>query len=446
MERRSFFKGLAGSVVVAGSVSGLMSACTETVSGKSNDSHPKVYPLSTKEDLIKLRDEFKSNLFNEFLPFMDKYIIDNKYGGFMCDTDRDGTHIDTNKRAWYQGRGVWVYSYLYNHFDANPRYLEVADKTVEFIDKTWPKKGKLWTPWFTREGKPIGGEDDELYSDLHIAEGFTQYSTIKGREAYWDKAKDILMKCIDVYENRPGYGVNAHFYQVQIDEKKRYDGVPQPRIIGHWMDFLWLTTEMLKVREDKELEKWAAQCVDAVMNYHYNPEYDLINEYLNHDYTRIEGAQGEEVTGHVPETLWMVLNEAERINDMELYRKASKYIKRHIEVLWDDVYGGAFQGLMNVDANEFDLTKALWVQNEIMIGTMKVVETLDEDWAKEWFWKTHEWVEVKTPLKQYGFPLWMIYGDRKMTFERHYGRIGNYHLPRQWMLNIESLNRMIEKA
>ena len=446
MERRNFFKGLAGSVLAVSTLNGLVSACTQEVNGKTQNDGEEKKPLSDKDDLIKLRDEFTNDLFNEFLPFMDKYIIDNKYGGFMCDTDRDGTHLDTNKRTWYQGRGVWVYSYLYNHFDPNPRYLEVADKTVEFINKTQPAPGKLWTPWFTREGKPIGGEDTELYSDLHVAEGFTQYSKIPGREEYWDKARKILMKCIDVYENRPGYGVDAHFYQVQINEKKRYEGVPQPRIVGHWMDFLWLTTEMLKIREDEKLEQWAAQCVNAVMNYHYNPEYDLINEYLNHDYTRINGPQGEEVTGHDTEVLWMIMNEAERINDKELFKKAAKRLKRHIEVFWDDVYGGAFQGLMNVDENDFDMTKALWVQNEIMIGTMMVTEKLDEQWAKDWFWRTHVWVEEKANLKQYGFPLWMIYGDRKMTFERHYGRIGNYHLPRQWMLNIESLNRMIEKS
>ena len=43
---------------------------------------------------------------------MEKYVIDHVYGGFMCNTDRDGTNITQDKNTWYEGRGIWVYSFL----------------------------------------------------------------------------------------------------------------------------------------------------------------------------------------------------------------------------------------------------------------------------------------------------------------------------------------------
>ena len=43
--------------------------------------------------LKKLRDEYHRYLFDDFLPFMDNYVIDHTYGGFMCNTDRTGTNI-----------------------------------------------------------------------------------------------------------------------------------------------------------------------------------------------------------------------------------------------------------------------------------------------------------------------------------------------------------------
>lgn len=74
--------------------------------------HIKIAGFSADE-LLK---QYQENLFNDFLPFMDEYIIDHQYGGFKCNTDRSGNNITNNKRTWFDGRGVWVYSYLYNNF------------------------------------------------------------------------------------------------------------------------------------------------------------------------------------------------------------------------------------------------------------------------------------------------------------------------------------------
>ena len=449
MERRNFFKGLAGTVITASSASAILQACTTPVKDQSDKNTTADYDKDYQDTLAgytlpELRDKYRSDLFDEFLPFMDKHIIDHKLGGFMCDADRDGTLLDTNKRIWYQGRGVWVYSFLYNNIDNDPKYLEVARKTVEWLDKTTPPKGRLWNPWYTRDGKPIGKEETEIYSDLHVAQGYTQYAVASGDMSYWDKAKDIWRKCVDVYNNRPGYGIDAHFYQVQINEKKRYDGVTNPRIVGHWMDFLTLVTQMLEVKPDDELEAFAHLDVNSVLNKHYNPDFGLITEYLNKDYSRIKGAQGREVTGHTLETLWMILYEAVRRRDKALFDKAAGYLQHHIEVLYDYVYEGSYQGLMDVDTMEFDMTKALWVQDEILVGCMYAYEHLGIQWAKDWYERVYKFVQEKASLKKYGLPLWNIYADRKMTFVPHYNRIGNYHHPRELMLNLLSIERMIK--
>jgi mannose/cellobiose epimerase-like protein (N-acyl-D-glucosamine 2-epimerase family) len=448
MQRRNFFKNIAGTAISVTAVGSLLESCTPsenknniiaTGSGHISDDIAGV-------NLEKLRDQYKKDLFEEFLPFMNEHIIDHELGGFMCDAEKDGTLVDTNKRIWYQGRGVWVYSYLYNNIEKKPEYLEIAKKTVEWLEKTTPPKGKLWNPWYTKEGKPLGEEETEIYSDLHVAQGYTQYAKASGDMSYWDKAKDIWRKCVDIYDNRPGYGIDAHFYQVQIDEKKRYEGVENPRIMGHWMDFLTLVTQMLEIKADDELEKFAALDVDSVLNKHYNPEYRLLTEYLNKDYSRIEGAQGREVTGHTLETLWMVLYESVRKKDKATFDKAAEYLRRHIELMYDYVYDGSFQGLMDVDTMEFDMTKALWVQDEIMVGCMYVYEHTGALWAKEWYERIYKFVQEKAKLDKYGLKLWNIYADRKMTFEKHSKRIGNYHHPRELMLNLQSIERIISNG
>ena len=47
------------------------------------------------------------------------------------------------------------------------------------------------------------------------------------------------------------------------------------RVLGHWMIMFRLATQMLDKKPDPEIESSAGRCVDAIMNYHYNPEFDL---------------------------------------------------------------------------------------------------------------------------------------------------------------------------
>jgi hypothetical protein len=111
--------------------------------------------------LAQLRDQYRRDLFDDFLPFMERYVIDHRYGGFLCNTDRDGTNLSKQKTAWQEGRGIWVYSFLYNNLAREPGYLEVARKSVEFIlqskpadpDGLWPKTGSCSTP----RGRASGG-------------------------------------------------------------------------------------------------------------------------------------------------------------------------------------------------------------------------------------------------------------------------------------------------
>jgi hypothetical protein len=55
--------------------------------------------------------------------------------------------------------------------------------------------------------------------------------------------------------------------------------------------------------------------------------------------------------------------------------------------------------------------------------------------ANEKFWQ-----------KDRGYPAGhMLYADRRMTFQPHVACHDNYHSPRQLMLNILALDRMIEE-
>src|SRR5689334_7880714 len=70
------------------------------------------------------RELYHRDLFTGWLPFVEKYVIDPEYGGFLCNTDYNGSRVNTDKVPLFEGRGIWVYSYLYSHFGKNPQHLE----------------------------------------------------------------------------------------------------------------------------------------------------------------------------------------------------------------------------------------------------------------------------------------------------------------------------------
>ena len=103
---------------------------------KSAPEHPvsAVLPDSLAGmSLAGLRDDYRRRLFEEYLPFWHKGAYDSELGGFICHLNDDGSPVDNEKNLWFQGRAVWVYSYLYNNFGGELRYLIIAEKTRDFM-------------------------------------------------------------------------------------------------------------------------------------------------------------------------------------------------------------------------------------------------------------------------------------------------------------------------
>lgn len=395
--------------------------------------------------LVELHEKYHHDLFGDFLPFMDKYVIDHEYGGFMCDTDQYGVHVDQKKSSWFEGRGIWVYAFLYNNLAREEKYLDVARHSVEFILKAKPTGDQLWPKGLTREGQPLTLADGEIYGDLFIAEGLAEFSKATNDRAYWDIARQLLFKCIKLYD-RPDYRNTIGQTYLGPDARP----FPGARIQGVWMVLIRLVTQMLEMRADAEVEKVAARCVDAIVNHHHNPEFRLINELLNHDLSRPQNEYAQLVyTGHCIENLWMLLYEAARQRDRKLFDTLAVWFKRHVEVAWDDVYGGVFRNLQNVDKNIWLVDKVLWAQEEVLIGSMFIIERTGAQWAKEMFDRMYTYVQSMYPLHRYGSPLWMYAADRKATYEaftRMTKRVENFHHPRHLMLNLLSLERMIKRG
>ncbi|MCX6561755.1 MAG: AGE family epimerase/isomerase [Candidatus Aminicenantes bacterium] len=392
--------------------------------------------------LRQIKRQYEYDIYEDFLPFMDKFVVDHELGSFMCTVDRDGTRLSTDKSAWFTGRGIWVYSFLYNNLTHDPKHLEVARQAVDFILKSKPKGDALWPSAFTREGEPKGLPDARTYSDIFIASGLAEYAAASGEPRFRDMAIEILLKCQRVYDWPDFCPEIVNDYKIPGAPL-----VPGARVQGVWFTTLSLATTLLSHHPDAQVEAIADRCLDAVMNRHFNPEYGLNNEILEHDLSRPRNDLARFVyTGHCIETLWMVMDEAVRRKDRALFERAAARLRRAIEVAWDDVYGGVFRSLNDAEANVWFTDKVLWAQEEVLIGTLMIAEHAGSAWAREWFVKMYNYIHDKWPLAKHGYPLWDNGTDRKVTFVPHSNRIENFHHPRHLMLNLLASTRLLDRG
>ena len=141
--------------------------------------------------------------------------------------------------------------------------------------------------------------------------------------------------------------------------------------------------------------------------------------------------------------MWMILYYSILNKNDTLFNLATKRFKRHLEVAWDSMYGGYFRA-MSVNST-YTLDKVLWLQEEVLVGLMILIEHTNLTWPLQWFIKTYEYVTTNYPLKKYGYSLWKIGGDRKVTFNPVSVRKENYHHPRHLIHNILSIQRILSK-
>jgi len=430
MKRRAFLTAAAGSALGATGLGGSRRPAPRASAGTDGEGEcPGGFPL------LRLRDRYRSE-FEEFLEFFDRHVVDRRYGGFLCSTNHDGTHIHTNKTAWTEGRGIWCYSFMYNHGLAREqKRLDCAARSVDFILKHRPAGKGFWPATYARDGTVID-RNGGLPGDCYIAEGLAEFSRATGDRKFEDIARETLCNALTEYD-RPGFTDSASPY-------------PGARNQWYWMLFMWFGTNWLKRKPDAELEKVVDRCVDALMNHHHNPDFDLWNMVINHDLSRPSGKNIAHARvgacGHATEATWMILYEAVRRGDKKLFDEAARAFKRHVDVSRDDVYGGVFNDLEDVDENRWGLAKIFWAQAFVLIGSLQVVEHAGLEWARDMFSRQFEYVETMCRLERWGFPLMIDGADRRISVLPKASRKDIYHHPRYLMLCLEALERMVKRG
>lgn len=436
MNRRKFIGasalgGFAAATRTTGTTTPTMSPTSFSIAGTTLDEHTA---------------EVRRQLFDEYLPFWEKHAFDPTNGGIMCYLNDDGTVADDRRDVWYQGRGVWVYGYLYEHLDANPHWLERARGMRDFLVNYMLREDGSWWDTVDAAGQPTEGADvyraGNIYGALFAALGLVQYAKITRSERDLQLAKQSIRLAVERYEEPDYAGVKVA-------------GVSESglRAQGHSFMLVWVGAQLLELDDDNWFEALVQANLDLLAYKFWNPEFGISNESLRHDYSRIPGWEDHMFPGHSIETQWMASAAARQLGDDRLANLFRDRMRRFTEMSWDYVFDGLGDTSYRVHATgnepqgpECEI-KSMWSHTELVVGALQSYLETGEAWALEWYNRGWEYLQ-RCMTTDHG--VWRQAVDRRGVNKFRPGmpttRMGNFHQPRALMMNLRRLEELAKRT
>jgi N-acylglucosamine 2-epimerase len=170
---------------------------------------------------------------------------------------------------------------------------------------------------------------------------------------------------------------------------------------------------------------------------------------VQQDGSLIDTPQGRSIVpGHAIESMWFMIHIFRRQGDEARLQQAIETIHWHLEVGWDDEYGGLVHALDADGATpwwRFADSKLWWPQTEALYALLLAYELAGEAWCLEWFEQVHNYAFSRYPVPEFG--------EWTQKLNRHGQKITEtvalpvkdpFHLPRALIYCIEVLERLAE--
>ena len=383
-------------------------------------------------DIARIIERYENELVNSVIPFWQNNCIDKEYGGYFTMLDRDGSIYDTMKYMWMQWRIVYMFATLYDTTYRKDEWLDIAVKGFDFLTKHGKNKENAYYFALNRQGEPAMAPFS-IFSDCFAAMGAAALFKATGEERYKVEADFAMKMYISRLDNPKGKW------------EKSLAGRGNRLALGNYMILANLGNVMADCLETDEYDIDTSNAVDTVMNKFWNPELNVLFENINLDGSfDLDSCEGRFVNpGHGLESMWFILQYAEKNGRTDLIERACDYIYGLYEFGLDREYGGIYYFMDALGKPHIELQadmKLWWVHNEALIAALYAWRLSGDDKFKNMFEKLDAWTwkhfvdleygEWFGYLNRRGEPSHMLKGGKWKTF---------FHLPRFLLTCTEQL-------
>ena len=418
-----------------------------------------------KNDVVKLRNEAKSHLVNELLPFWITRMIDETNGGFITHFDKDGKDSGEDEKSLIaQTRSVYTFSSASRAGYGKGEYVELARHGVDFlINKMWDKEfgGFYWM--MDRKGN-VKIDQKIIYGQSFAIYALSEYTLATGDQRgieYAGKVFDLIQKyCVDTMYG--GYWEMFHRDWTLCGPGSQ--GGDRKTLDVH-MHLMEAYTTLYECTGKDVHRRKLLEGIDLIVNRIIHPVYKTGIPQFFKDWTVApqikfdiiwgwdrfseEGEKGNATDntcyGHNAEFAWLLIHALEILKMApEIYSDLFKTIFDHtINNGIDYEYGGVYvEGPHS--GGVYDREKEFWQQAEVLIGLLDGVIMFGDERYWDAYKNVHRFVFDKLINKKVGewYPLLSRRGEAIWTHMGHSWKI-NYHSVRSMIQSIKRLDKIV---
>lgn len=387
-------------------------------------------------DLSRWLESYRTLLFDDVIPFWLRHAIDPAGGINTCLTDT-GEIASRDRWSWSQFRALWVFSKLCNRFGSRPEWRSAAEGIYDFVTQAGLPDSGHWPLLLDGDGRILRGHES-IYADGFAIYGFTEWFRLTGDP----QARDLALATFAATEEALNAETPPPAWPYPIPDGQTAHGLS--------MLFSLVYHELAQATGDRRVQDAALRHHRRVMALFYRPDRDLILEALDTAGAELAPPEGTVVLpGHAIESLWMQMHLARDRDDEGTQREAARLILRHLELGWDEEYGGI---RLAVDADgrpepawPFHDTKLWWPQTEALYATLLAYELTREDAFLEWHERIRGYCLAHYPVP--GCREWTQKLDRQgrpFTAVVALPVKDPFHLPRALIYCIDVLERLVQ--
>ncbi len=377
---------------------------------------------------------YRAELLERVVPFWLEHAIDWQNGGILTCISDEGKVLSEDKYMWSQLRAIWTFSALYNRIERKQEWLDVARHIFSFVKKHGCDEQGQWVFCVNKDGGILQGATS-IYADGFAIYGLTELARATGDQ-------EVIGLALETYENVqsrlacPGSYQTAPF---SVPEGGKAHAIS--------MIFSLAFNELGHYLGDQAMIEASLFHAGEVMDIYLRPDRKLLYEFVHLNNSLIDSPQGRSIVpGHAIESMWFMMHIYRRASDEARIRQAIEAIKWHIELGWDNEYGGIVHAC---DAEggapwwRFADTKLWWPHTETLYALLLAYEISREQWCLEWFEQVHNYAFSHYPVPEYG--------EWTQKLDRQGNKIADtvalpvkdpFHLPRAFIYCTEVLQRL----
>jgi N-acylglucosamine 2-epimerase len=238
----------------------------------------------------KLHEFYRANLFEDCIPFWLKNSIDRKHGGYLTCLDGEGKIYNTDKSVWFQGRGTWIYSRLYNTVEKKQEWLETSKSGYNFlVNHCFDSDGRMFFQ-VTEDGRPLR-KRRYMYSEAFAVIACAEYSRASGNTEALKKARETYDLILHIYKNP--IDANPKVFQ----ETRVTNSLAVPMIL------LATTQSLREIDNNPVYDEITSELTEIIFNNFFKPKEKALFETVGANGERLDSPQGRCINpGHSIET------------------------------------------------------------------------------------------------------------------------------------------------